>query len=792
MLGTKTKKFVRKITAIASAALMSGLSIGVATADLSSLTDHFITDGDFDAYVALGTGGATNVLGFAKDVAGAIVVASAFAQQATSSATAEGTAVLERNITTGYINSSDRALSFKLWDGRSVAMSWENADSGFSWLTNDTISNASNIVGNMTAILTVRDMDSGFGIRTTESGIVRVSDASIIYNLTFQDFVTGYNGAGKNTTGIVLPDGNMYKLTGWTTDGTTERITLGDFNSISATQDVAYDIGDTGATFEVTGYSTSPSDQLRIKVTGSDGTVLFHDFVSEGDEIYSSDDFTLNLVDYATPGGVIDATIEWSTGVLTLEEGNTTSAMTGGKNWTIRVGISATATAGEIAQSGISNDTNNISWIAWEYEGPGANQRLDMTPGTEVSFFGGVFKLAVDPLEINSSDKEEATIVIMNRNNDEEVRVTDENGTLVRVDLSPKEALAVETSSLEKSFEWYIGNESTGISYRVKCDNDTPGTFNLSRGTAVMAGLKNNTYFYLNNTAAVNLPYNLSAIALMYGNTSANCIGMKFNLTLVNFTLDTGAPLHNNLTYVGSNASTPSPTDMTDGFFNISELGGDRYVITLDNGTLDGDEISWYDAANEAPTNLGTGESYYSQYGTKVVMDSGSQVSIYYPDSVRVAKVSIGQSGQKEYILSTDEYDEELDVTLKSSSGASVSVNNVDVGSLAKLDTELDSATLSKPVILMGGWAVNSFVQALVDAGSINTSDLAADRGLVQLVMDAFNSQDALVIAGWTGDDTRLAAEVVASQVLGTDMGLTGSKTILNTGFDSYNEVTVV
>ena len=95
-------------------------------------------------------------------------------------------------------------------------------------------------------------------------------------------------------------------------------------------------------------------------------------------------------------------------------------------------------------------------------------------------------------------------------------------------------------------------------------------------------------------------------------------------------------------------------------------------------------------------------------------------------------------------------------------------------------------------VILMGGWSVNSLVQDLVDAGDIDTGDLSADRALVQLIDSAFNGESALVIAGWEGDDTRLAAQVVASQVLGVDMGLSGSKAILNTGVTTYSDVTVV
>lgn len=783
-LGIKTKNIVRKITAIASAALMTGLSMGVAAADLSSLTNTFIANGELNAYVVLGTGGATNVVGFAKDVAGAVVVASAFAQKAITATSSSGTAVLERNITTGYINSTARAQSFPLWDGKSVAKYWDNAATGFSWLPNQTVSNSTGVIGNMTGKLVVQDYTTGYGIKTTEAGKVRLTDKSIIYNLTFQDFVSGYSGVGKNTTGIVLPSGGTYKITGWTTDGTYERITLGDFNEVKATTGSSYAIGASGATFEITGHSSDPA-ALKIKVSGSDGTTLFHDYVSAGDEIYKNSEFALNLVKYYTPGGVVDATIEWSSGVLTLEDGNKSVGIPGGENWTVSVGLAG-------AYGAECNDTRNISWIAWEYDAPADSSYLDLSPSSSLDFFGGYFKLTVDALEINSTEKKEATITLKNKNSEEEIRFNDENGTLARLDISPIAGITVTGTSapFEKDFSWYLGNSSTPSSFKVTCNNDNPATFNLTRGSQVLADLANATAFKMDKTTALNMPFEIHAIAEMYGNSSANCAGMKFNLTVLNATFDAGVPLYQNLSWIGANTATPVAMDYTDGTLNLTE-GANRVQITMDNGTIS--VIDYYSGSSNYGDNIkSSGDMYYTEYGTKLVRTSSTELAIYYPDSTRVAKVSIGRSGIKEYNLSSDEYESELDVTLKSAGGSSERVNKIDVG-LAKLDSEITSSSLDKPVILMGGWAVNSLVGTLADAGSINKSDLAADRALVQLVSSAFNSKDALVIAGWTGDDTRRAAQVVASEVLGSSIvGLTGSKAILNTGVTSYSDVTLV
>jgi hypothetical protein len=803
-LGITTKKIVRKITAIAGATLMAGMSLGIAAADLSALSDTFISAGELNAYVVLGTGGATNVLGFAKDVAGAIVVGGALAQQATTTASSSGSAVLERNITTGYLNSSTMGQAFALNGAESVGMQWNNAAAGFSWLPNQTVSNATGIIANMTGILSITDranngeLLSGNGLKTVSEGNIRLYDGSIIYNLTFQDFVSGYNGLGKNSTGIILPGGDSYKLTGWTTDGTTERVTLGDFNELEAVPGTVYDIGSTGATFEILGYTQSSdgSYKLKVKVLDSDGTVLANEGFAPDSEVYGSDDYTLRVISFeinSADSTIETASLEWSTGVLTLEEGNTSVGITGGENWTVRVG---TSTAGGITIDANSNDTRNITWIAWVFEAP--DSFVTVSPDTEIGLFGDYFKLTVDGLEINSTDASESTISIFNLDADEsEIAYTDENGSAHYIDISPISTGVVSTNDFDVEFAWLVGNSSTADDYTLTCVCASTGAYNLSFGSDVMADLISDNVFELNRTSSVNMPFSeLWANISMGGTTSSDCTGMRFNVTLLNATSDAGTPIYNNITWVGSATSVmPGWNDYTDGTLNITETTqANRVEVIFDNGSLSGSSASvdYLVAGTRDPGKIpSTDDEYYTAYGTRLVRTDSDEITIYYPEGTRVMKVAIGQAGVKEYALSTDEYDEDLDVTLRSAGGSSVSLNKIDVG-LAKLDTEVSSSSLDKPVVLMGGWAVNSLVQELVDAGSVATTDLAADRALVQLVSDALNSQDALIIAGWEGDDTRLAAQVVASQILGTDMGLSGAKAILNTGVTSYSDVTVV
>ena len=387
---------MRKITAIASAALMTGLSMGVAAADLSSLTDTFINaSGEFDAYVVLGTQGGTNVAGFANDVAGSVVVAAAFAQQAKTVTGASGSATLSRNQSTSYLNGS-----FTGFDGSvptsGVTKTWKNGDSGFSWLANQTVQNSSgHDVANATSFLEVEQ----YAVKLTKNGEYTLFGDKITYNLTFNNkntLTSGNKAVGNHTRNIPFPDGKNYQITNWTyastgTDGI--NVTLGDFTTVQSTIGSEYPIGTTGAKFEIIDYSTSPTNQLQVKVTGLDGTVLFNNFVSEGDEIYSDDDFTLNLAEYhVTGGGVVDADIDWTTSSVKLQQNRENSAW---PDWKIKMTVDSTPTG--------------ITSIAWIYT---PDDPVTLEAGSELSMFDDFFSVKAGAFEINSTDGEEAAFSV--------------------------------------------------------------------------------------------------------------------------------------------------------------------------------------------------------------------------------------------------------------------------------------------------------------------------------------------------------------------------------------------
>lgn len=150
-------------------------------------------------------------------------------------------------------------------------------------------------------------------------------------------------------------------------------------------------------------------------------------------------------------------------------------------------------------------------------------------------------------------------------------------------------------------------------------------------------------------------------------------------------------------------------------------------------------------------TNLGTkDENHRTHYGI-IIEDPESngasdQVKLSLPGDVLEATVVVSGPGT---------------TTVTSGATTVVSVSGTDV---AKLDTEVSSPS-STNLILVGGPAVNRLTaQALGLSYPTFGADstIPENKGLLRMVSNAFGgSNSALVVAGWTADDTRAAANVL-------------------------------
>jgi hypothetical protein len=136
-------------------------------------------------------------------------------------------------------------------------------------------------------------------------------------------------------------------------------------------------------------------------------------------------------------------------------------------------------------------------------------------------------------------------------------------------------------------------------------------------------------------------------------------------------------------------------------------------------------------------------------------------------------------------------------------------VSTINAGSLingnpdiAELDTTFNGATNSVPVIVMGGPAVNTLAGDLLNMTAstplsqfINETGVHPNEAMIEMFnnVSEFKNQPALLVAGYYGNNTLEAAEVLSESLIGQPVvSLTGNKVILSTASSSYTGVTIV
>ncbi|WP_414837968.1 S-layer protein [Candidatus Nanosalina sp. VS9-1] len=168
--------------------------------------------------------------------------------------------------------------------------------------------------------------------------------------------------------------------------------------------------------------------------------------------------------------------------------------------------------------------------------------------------------------------------------------------------------------------------------------------------------------------------------------------------------------------------------------------------------TINGDTDDWVTMESDDDVSAG-----YDVFGAYSEYDSDGQGSftLHLPDGQSTAGVAVtGQDG-----------------SLSASAGASGSVETMTPTGWPAQSVALDSDDYigevknDRNLILVGGPAANSLTQELADANKTwSTSDYTEGEGLLQLVPEAFNeNHDALVVAGYTGEDTREAGRFLSN-----------------------------
>jgi hypothetical protein len=170
-----------------------------------------------------------------------------------------------------------------------------------------------------------------------------------------------------------------------------------------------------------------------------------------------------------------------------------------------------------------------------------------------------------------------------------------------------------------------------------------------------------------------------------------------------------------------------------------------------------------------------------ANWGTffKINTDSGQSIEIEYPEEQIIADVYISPAS----------------ATATAAKSGAVNINFINAATgISRTDIDFASAVPTKNVILIGGPNVNQLVNDLATAGDTWTADkYTADTAIVQQIVDAYGTNDALVIAGYAAKDTALAGKVVASKLTQNQFAADMVGTLVEistTGASTVNEVT--
>ncbi|NMJ77166.1 S-layer protein [Nanohaloarchaea archaeon] len=201
---------------------------------------------------------------------------------------------------------------------------------------------------------------------------------------------------------------------------------------------------------------------------------------------------------------------------------------------------------------------------------------------------------------------------------------------------------------------------------------------------------------------------------------------------------------------------TPSVEDGSDGSFSTTYTG--VFQEGASSGT-DLEEGTWVEADLDSEDGVEVGYNDYGTY-TRFDSDDDAEYNFHLPSGQSTAGMAItGADGDlTEGGGSTGGSDGE-DPVQRTPTGFSSQYTALDS------DSSVSSAKQNRHLVLVGGPAVNSVVGELVEANeTMAGSEYTEGQGMLQLVEDAFSEgHDALIVAGFSGEDTRAAGEFLVN-----------------------------
>ncbi|PIN99887.1 hypothetical protein COT72_03555 [archaeon CG10_big_fil_rev_8_21_14_0_10_43_11] len=856
------KRTAKKFAAVAVGAGMVGATVAGAAfaADLSGLPSPLVSSGMFDAYVAVGEN--------AKpiDVAGAVEVATAFGQLATTSTGTSGSATLEVNYTTGESLNAftlDTDTGYVLGSSTLFVNHSDVAESSWTSATNaDNIT----VLANVTTHVGTQDIVAGGTLRINPDGIkLDIDGLGLIVNASDSsnhvvNWSLGTNRSSSFAGVFQVGDqiawlGSGYEITAIDS----QNVTLGSTTTVEVSVGAEFTVGSTtftlddvstsaalistgGNTYTVnTTYLTIGSEKLKLNenpFVGSTVKKATFKAISESNKFKQGDAFPLSAA-WVVDTLSINST---ATGVtsLVLRNNQSYSVVSGGEV-AIVPGMNliyANNSKGaniewfRVAESAQVDNAFNIN----STEDGGAmldfsdNSTVDtVIPGvTYVRFDGDGTAYQVTPAQINDSvynatleiGRDESYVYINNSDGKLELRLRFSNSSL----------------SWDASYPVATNNLTAGSSPTSATWQTIPTT-----GSHVTPSGINVTYFDSVKTGTTKDAVILRAkAALIQYSADANFDAVVTNL----YTRDGSSKVFTSTqsygTYVSQYGARITWDDGSD-VVTITQPDGQALAVDFHFDASSGNasfnaatDVNWngadstatafkWGADNDFATNSGNLTSTYYQltdYKSEIYLVDGNATAGYattfgdsnenldtVDDSVlfklfdRSFALTVGTKAAQEVTLAAGENTTVggTGIKLVSSAGEAVSINKVSPG-FALLDSDIDTASVDKPIIALGGSAVNSIVVDLVAAGSIDYTDLiaygASGYAQIDFVESAFNGQDVLVIAGLAGEDTLMAARAVAASLLQgapIDFSMYAQNSLmLNTGTTVVSDIAVV
>lgn len=802
----KAKRTIKKVAALAGSAIIASSMVAPAMAGtLADLPSPFISSaGLFDANVIVGSQTwnalvAGDPAGVASDLAGAIDVAAAFAQQALAASGASGTVSLKKPTTPGKLmNSSANYLPV----GGSVDASsptintFNNSLTGFEWLVNETRTyNSSDYPLWEEIIVNDGNIDS--------TGLFR-SYGGIIYNIT--------------TNGSAVP----VNFDEWPMFGENYQIisagaTQIRFGQISTEEEVAFgeevSVGDK-ATVVVSDWDTA-SSKAKVTITDADGHIWIDDYYNEG-KVFdnTTNGYTVTLKDVVIStilGNSVDIT--WSASSLTLKKAsnvNNASTLLGESspfaNWTVNFDVR----------------TQGLYHISFTSPVLQENGQVSLSPGEMMS--GSYFNISFDGWNTNNYttisfselDGGQGSDLVYTNNASSTVtkslNLDPTSGTWT----SPGGVSGALNSNKSNTERLLTGEDNFRFQFRnaSNCDNRTNGNY-TENAIAVWSGASNiwNLTAHVTSICEEATPGGLGSVDMGFKpwgwaefNTSGGWYNISFdnttyNISLLNWTSESsksytgdselaGEFFGSGLAWAVTDVHEFNSNDTYSGTLTLTEQdsAGKTVTITVKQGEID---------KVNAPGTAGTvtsGTTEYTNFGTEIDY-SASEVSLSYPESRRTADLWVGRSTTETTAFSVGDTVTGTEYEVVSvGAGGSPDVNEITPG-IGTVDTSVTFSSLAKPAILVGGASVNQGVYNLAEEGTgIPAANLTMDTAYIQLVENAFGgSQTVLVIAGYAAKDTKLACQLLAADIAGlSTVSLTGDTVWLDTSGSTYSEVTLI